>query len=569
MVAVVLNWMYILATSFLCGYAFLKFAERFLAYRIKNITVVIFSGLVMATVYAQLVSLVGGVGIAANIALILACAVVFAVWRKDITNVIYEKFRIKSTAHKITIAILTLVWCYCTSRGYMHYDSDLYHAQSIRWIEEYGVVAGLGNIHVRFAYNSSFFALSALYSMRDIAGAPIHAVNGFIALLLSVETLEVFFRNRVDNLRLSDFARLGAVYYLTLIYRDIVSPASDYCVMCVIFYIIIRWLSYIEEDRQDAAPYALLCVLCVYGITLKLTAGAILLLAAKPAYMLLKEKSYKEIASYIIMGTIVILPWMARTALISGYLLYPFPALDVLDVDWKIPKAKVCLDAAEIKTWGRGLNNAALVDLPVSKWFLQWFNALSALGKFFILLDILCIAIFAIFLTTYAIKIMRKRNVSDMADKLLVIAAVASSYLFWQLSAPLLRYGYAYVLLLIFLTAGYICAWACTHGANAKNYIRQFSTYEISCSRMILIFAMLLVAAKTPSLAKYIISTADKSFYVNQQDYGAYELDSFEVKGVTFYYPKSGDRTGYKCFPSIPAKADIEFRGEGIEDGFR
>ena len=33
-----------------------------------------------------------------------------------------------------------------------HLDTPLYHAQSIRWIEDYGAVKGLGNIHNRFAY---------------------------------------------------------------------------------------------------------------------------------------------------------------------------------------------------------------------------------------------------------------------------------------------------------------------------------------------------------------------------------------------------------------------------------
>ena len=83
----------------------------------------------------------------------------------------------------------------------------------------------------------------------------------------------------------------------------------------------------------------------------------------------------------------MITPWIARTAVISGYLLYPFPALDILDVDWKIDAAAAALDAAEIKTWGRGLNNAALVDMPVSEWFQNWFATLPATGKLFVLAD--------------------------------------------------------------------------------------------------------------------------------------------------------------------------------------
>ena len=148
----------------------------------------------------------------------------------------------------------------------MHYDSDLYHAQSIRWIEEYGIVKGLGNIHVRFAYNSSFFALSALYSMPYIFGQSMHSVNGMIALILSIEALRIVHAWKRKKLLLSDFARAAALFYLTLIYSDIMAPASDYAIMCTVFYIIIKWLSQLEDEQEadNVTPYALLCVAGVY-----------------------------------------------------------------------------------------------------------------------------------------------------------------------------------------------------------------------------------------------------------------------------------------------------------------
>ncbi|MBD5475645.1 MAG: hypothetical protein HDR17_06655, partial [Lachnospiraceae bacterium] len=43
---------------------------------------------------------------------------------------------------------------------------------------------------------------------------------------------------------------------------------------------------------------------------------------------------------------------------------------------------------------------------------------------------------------------------------------------------------------------------------------------------------------------------------------------SYEINGVTFYYPVIGDQVGYEAFPSAPAKTDVRFLGEGIEDGF-
>lgn len=150
------------------------------------------------------------------------------------------------------------------------------------------------------------------------------------------------------------FARLGAFYYLTVIYSDVVSPASDYVIMCVVFFIVIKWLELLEREEDSAAPYALLCVAGVYAVSLKLTAGLILILTAKPLLMLVRERRWRDIGVYLAMGAVTIAPWFARTLLLSGYLLYPFPALDLFGVDWKMDAAAAALDAAEIKTWGRG-----------------------------------------------------------------------------------------------------------------------------------------------------------------------------------------------------------------------
>lgn len=551
MIFVALNWIYIVVTTFFCGFAFSKYVKKAFGYQMKNLIEILFFGLIIATVYAQIFSLFGGVGIAANLFLSAVCILICAVWRKEIAAFLSEKsekLRRRSVLYKITVVMLMLIWCYCTSRGYMHYDSDLYHAQSIRWIEEYGIVKGLGNIHVRFAYNSSIFALSALYSMREIAGQSLHTVNGLIALLLSIEVMEGFKK----RFALSDFARLGAFYYLTLIYRDIVAPASDYCVMCVVFFIIIRWLSCLESGEKKIAPYGLLCVMGVYSVTLKLTTGLLLLLLIKPAYALLKGRRYREIIRYFLLGLVVLVPWVIRTALISGYLLYPFPALDVLDVDWKIDAAAAALDAAEIKTWGRGLNNAALAGLSVKDWFPGWFQTmLPGTGKLLILADMACIVILAGFAVYLIINAARKENVCEMANRLLVLAAAAVSYLFWQLSAPLLRYGYAYVLLLITLTAGLVYQKIKRNGGFLYGAV------------------LLLLMVKIISLAGYMADTADKPYYIVQQDYGVYDLDSFVAEGITFYYPKNGDRVGYVNFPAVPKKEKIVFRGTSVRNGFK
>jgi hypothetical protein len=507
----------------------------------------IFTGLVIATIYAQLFSLVYKVGLAANVLLTIITVIIFVVLHHDIIGYIRLKAKSLRISKIILLIFLTASWCFCTSRGYIHYDSDLYHAQSIRWIEEYGIVKGLGNIHVRFAYNSSFFALQALYSMKFIIGDSLHAVNGFIALLLSTEVIKLIDIPDKGRIELSDFARIGAFYYLTIIYSDIVSPATDYTIMCTVFYLVIKWLVLIESKEKSYVPYSLICVALCYAVTVKLTAGVMILLLIKPAYMLIKDKKWKDIVSFIIMGIITLIPWFIRTVIISGYLLYPYPAIDIFNVDWKIPAAKAISDSNEIKTWGRALYNADLVSLNISEWFPNWFNTtLPTIGKIFIILDIICIVIYA---GLVALTI-RKRL--KLWDELLVLGACIASYIFWQTQAPLLRYGYSYVLLTIFVTIGLLY----------KLIIRENKTVIIALTTVVVII-------KAISFAGYVYANADQPYYLNQKAYGEYDLDSYDVNGVTFYYPIEGDRVGYDKFPAIPEKIDIVFRGEDMSDGFR
>jgi hypothetical protein len=247
------------------------------------------------------------------------------------------------------------------------------------------------------------------------------------------------------------------------------------------------------------------------------------------------------------MGIITLIPWFIRTVIISGYLLYPYPAIDIFNVDWKIPAAKAISDSNEIKTWGRALYNADLVSLNISEWFPNWFNTtLPTIGKIFIILDIICIVIYA---GLVALTI-RKRL--KLWDELLVLGACIASYIFWQTQAPLLRYGYSYVLLTIFVTIGLLY----------KLIIRENKTVIIALTTVVVII-------KAISFAGYVYANADQPYYLNQKAYGEYDLDSYDVNGVTFYYPIEGDRVGYDKFPAIPEKIDIVFRGEDMSDGFR
>jgi len=547
MLTIFLNWIYIGITAFCLGCGFSAFSGRVFGYRLKRMDSVLMAGLIIATVYAQIFSLFGGVGLLANIILILGCAGIAVLCREEMKAFIAERWNGFSGCSKLLTVILVIVWAFYSSRGYCHYDTDLYHAQSIRWIEEYGVVPGLGNLHLRFGYNSSLFALSALYSMKFLFGQSMHTVSGFFALLLSITALDITKSWKRRKFIVSDYARVGLIYYLTTIIEYVLSPASDYVIMCMTFFIVIKWLDCLEQGEKDIAPYALLCVVGVYAMTLKLTAGLILLLVIKPACELLKKKHWKEIGIYIGMGLTVAIPWFVRTVIISGWLIYPFSALDLFDVDWKIPKWLVEVDATDIYAFGKATYNEVPLDVSVVDWLPNWFQTtLAGMEK---LLILGCAGSVLICLVrTLWIFVKRKWH---RLDDMLVMGTVVCCYLFWQFSAPLIRYGYAYVLLLVFLTAGWLVSCIGLH---------KLVYYFMIC------YGIYKACALMPYTKQIFFF---KENYIWQQEYGVYKMDSYDVNGETFYYSTEGDRAGYEYFPATVGKVDFEFRGDSIEDGFR
>ena len=84
-------------------------------------------------------------------------------------------------------------------------DTGLYHAQSIKWIRNYPVVPGLGNLHGRFAFNSMFFVISGPFTF-EIKNVLLFPLNGICFLVLIIKLYTSFQReNRAGNIWMAIF----------------------------------------------------------------------------------------------------------------------------------------------------------------------------------------------------------------------------------------------------------------------------------------------------------------------------------------------------------------------------
>ena len=557
MLSVIVIWIYMFLTTFLIGYGIMSMLTGYIPYRVSHMDSYLMCGLAAVTVYAQFFSLFGCVGPAANLLLCTAGLAVAWFDRRRLGGMLGEVWsniqdnQSGKRGKMFIILFLFLLFAYGASRGMIHYDTSLYHAQSIRWLEEYGLVKGLGNLHCRLAYNSSSFALSALYSMAFLGSQSYHCAAGWMTFLLAVVCLEMIDSLRKGRLRIADFARVMCIYYLVNIFDEMVSPASDYFMVLTAFYIVIRWLDLLEEEISEILPYAMLCVLGAFLMTVKLSAALILILTIYPAYRLVRERRFGEILTYLILGFVTALPYFVRNFLISGWLVYPFTQIDLFDVVWKIPKGVADYDAREIQVWGRGYTDVTRYDISVREWLPDWFRALAGSDKLFVAAALISVCVLMIYGVGMVCGLWRKRG-----RLLIVQITVAGSFLFWLCTSPLMRYGCVYVYLTVALVLGGVYDTAASDAGKAVRV----------CGAAVVLFLLLYKGA---ALCRQMAASYVDDYWIFQKDYDNFETLSYEIEGVTFYYPKEGDRVGYESFPSSPAKAEIQFLGQDIEDGFR
>ena len=184
MLYTLLNFIWIALTTFLLGILIISIVQKIMKINIVSLDSILISGLVFATVYAETWSFFYKVRFLANAFLFLICTIIIICFRKKILVIVKNVSRTSNIRNKVLLLALLFIGLMIASQKPEAYDTALYHAQAIHWIEEYGCTKGLGNLHNRFAYNSSFLCLQALYSWASIVGQSLHGMNAYIAVIL-------------------------------------------------------------------------------------------------------------------------------------------------------------------------------------------------------------------------------------------------------------------------------------------------------------------------------------------------------------------------------------------------
>ena len=582
MLSVLLDWLIIAITSYTVGYGFLRLMSICIGREVsagKNANVLrLLIGFMLTNVYAEIWSIFSPVNMWAVYILVFITLVIAYMCKQDMAETVNIS-KAPKPAVIASVAVILLM-AYGSSRGYMHYDTTLYHASAIRWIEEYGVVPGLANLQSRYGYNSAEFAHNALYSFKWYTGRSLHCTTGFLAMVSAhlLYDKELFTGRR--TIQSVDFVRIGLLYYLGVLFAQMVSPASDYVANLLIFDILILMLGRVKDRTLPADHYVLISLLAIYGITVKVSLAPMVLICLIPFVYYIIKKDVRSILFCIVSGLVIAVPYFIRGYILSGWILYPSTLIKLGNPDWQVPIGEAQYDAKEISMWGRGITDATKwSEVTLTNWIPSWFAALDTVEKVLITAVITS----AVVLVAIEIRLGLSKNRGGLQRyNILLELPIAWIMLLgvvtWFVGAPLVRYGLGFILSFPLLVVGILYELVFREvriaGINKDRTGSDRSSpgerKEIVGRALFLIIAGVMVLIKVKGLVVDIAGSLDRDCLIWQQDYEDPEAFTYEVNGVTIYVAKNGGGMGYNKFPSsIEVKDNIELRGSELKDGFR
>lgn len=554
MLSVILSWIYIFLICMLIGIGTLSLLRN------RHFTLVLYlmSGIIVITVYAEFFSIFAKIGGCAHAVLLVTALWCGYINRKKIQQ-FWKQYRpVLLSWEGFFYCCFALLIAFFTSRGEFHTDTNIYHAASIRIYEEYGMVKGIGNLQLHYAYNSSYLAFASIFSLKWLLGYSLHTTTGFLEVVICLYAFHGLRNFQQHENHVTDMMKIGILLYTLVNVIRSMSPATDYATMFFALFIITAWCENLFEGDSDTTVYALLSVAAVFTATLKFSSCLLILIAIYPAVRLIRDRKWKEISACIFCGCLIVCPFLIRNYFISGWLLYPFDGIDLFKTVWKIPKEYLLHDANQIKVCGRCLYDVNKIDMPVSKWLPIWWEHQFRYEKMFLGAVVLGLILQAVMLL---MRILRRQR---LRSPLIVLhLAIWADIAVWFFMAPFIRYGLAFLIAVIMIAAG--------------EYLSEKKSGFYSIVTGSLMFCILV--SVSPYWDQYVTDAGvfvkqrlREPYYIVQQDYDEGSMDSCDINGNKVYFSTGEEINSYHVFPGTCYKPMLErstLIGDRIEDGFR
>ncbi|EMJ58203.1 putative membrane protein [Leptospira interrogans serovar Valbuzzi str. Duyster] len=442
------------------------------------------------------------------------------------------------------------------------YDSGLYHIQSIKWIQEYSVVPGLANLHGRFGFNPNIFTIFALTSLKEIFKQEIFSVNFVIYSILVLHSINRIYKIlKQEGFTNSFLLHLIVLFLILEQFMSLSSPTPDLISIVLPLYILTN-LPKNENgihSKLNLENYFSSIILSVYTISVKLATIPLCILIL---LLIIRYKfDGKKLLIVISIIFLILLPWLIRNVILSGYLIYPFSTIDIFNFDWKVPLNAVVSEKLSITGWarnpGEGYKEAA--QMKFWEWFPIWWNTISKLNRLFVIISFLS----PIFIFIYSL--FKKIKIDFQTFAILFTSWIG--VIFWILLAPDIRFGKAFLGVSTISPLLYF------------NFKINFFPIKISktSKQIILVFIFIIISVflinrRTYNRCKNFIRE-NSVFFVRPKKIEIpknLEFKKIQMNNLEVFIPAEGDRCYDYEIPCMPYKNySLILRGKTLQSGFK
>ena len=433
---------------------------------------------------------------------------------------------------------IVLTFCQSLYSPSLHYDAGLYHVPAIKWTAEHKTVPGLVHLNLFLGYNFNIFSLDAAF--YALFQQPIYPVNFTIICFFALWIVVKISRAGSEKLYFLAAAYLLILFYFVLNFWPHVSTPSTDTLVFVLSSIIL--ISTVESRESNDILY-LIVVLAAYSVTVKLSTAPVLLVALY-AFSRKYYWSHKKTAllTSLIAG-FVLIPWLIKNVMLTGWLLFPFPAIDLFSVDWK-------LSLQDVIALREGIRNYYMPGKsPDCNGLQRWLLNQSGADVAIIVLSVLAIlTLFYYFL---------KEKAALSREYTVAIGVSVFGVLFMCLNSPSLRYGAAFFLAIILLSIKVI---------NDKSTIGKYGFYLVG---VIGVFVFLKNNWFHPwHFSKHIAQRFMLPYplvLTEKKEFAYFLVD----KKIECYYPIGSDQCFEHSLPCASQKVEgLHLIGNEMEQGF-
>ncbi|RUT71861.1 hypothetical protein D0817_04030 [Flavobacterium cupreum] len=365
MILILLSWIYMVFTTINIGFYTGKIAE------IKNSNFVIYSilGLFTTTLLAGFWAIFGRINIEFHLFYLVLNIGIYVRFKSEIHliyKLLFQELQALTLSLKaILFSTTLLILSQCASIPYI-IDNESYYIQTIKWINEYGFVKGLANLHIFLAQTSGWHIAQSAFSFSFLY-PNFNDLSGFFLLLGNIFAfphLNTYFKNKESNHLIIGLLPLANIFFFSFIS----TPSPD---LPIYILSLILFFKFIESyENPDTETFNLITILVFFAVFIKTTSIVLVLIP-----LVLFVKGYKvllpKFAKPAFIGLVVLVLFLIKNTIISGYPLFPALA-SPFSFDFQIPSAMAHFYYDETKTAAFSLTETQFDSLGIFEIFKIW-----------------------------------------------------------------------------------------------------------------------------------------------------------------------------------------------------